>query len=189
MNNLLFDGKSRYNNVDNTKIIFLTPQQVFDLDIGFDNLMFKSDEYNDLFPFLVDTLENMVRETTIGDTNGSEIMFPTENSDCRVYVCIEINGKLCKLQTEEWDVTNNLRGLPVNIQVKTFQRLIAEGQITLEDLAAEDIDNGVYKRLVVNELNGVQLCKNKIDKIREIYEKQCKDKAMVKRKERIINNL
>lgn len=189
MSNLLYDENSRYNNIDNTKIVFLTPKQVFDLDIGFDTSMFKPDEYDDLFPFLVDTLENMVRETTLGDVNGSDVSLPVENGDCKVFVCIEINGKLCKLQSEEWDVTNNFRGLPTWAQIKTFQRLLMEKQITLEDLAAEDIDNGVYKKLVVNDLNGAQLCKEKIEKIREIYDEQCKDKSMVRKKERIINNM
>lgn len=186
---LLFNSNSRYSDVDNKKIVFLTPKQVFDLDIGFDTSVFKPDELDDLFPFLVDTLENMVRETTLGDVNGSEIALPVENGDCKVFVCIEINGKLCKLQGEEWDVTNNFHGLPVFTQIKTFQRLLMEKQITLDDLAAEDIDNEVYKKLVVNDINGAQLCKEKIEKIREIYEKQCKDKTMTRKRERIINNM
>lgn len=188
-NNLFYDRKSRYNNVDNTKIIFLTPAEVQDLDIGFNMTMFKPDEYYDTFPFLLDTLINMVKETTIGDINGSEVECPVENSDCKVFICVEINGKLCKLQTEEWDVTNNLRGLPVWAQVKTFQRLITEGQIALEDLAAEDIDNDVYKKLVVNDTIGSQLCKEKIEKLQKIYEEQCKDKTLVKKKERILSNM
>lgn len=85
---LLFNSNSRYNNVDNKKIVFLTPKQVFDLDIGFDTSVFKPDELDDLFPFLVDTLENMVRETTLGDVNGSEIALPVENGDCKVFVCV-----------------------------------------------------------------------------------------------------
>lgn len=189
MNSIFYDINSRYNNIDNTKIVFLTPSQVIELDIGFDDNIFKEDEYDDLFPFLVDTLENMVRETTLGDTNGSEIAMPVENSNSHVFVCIEINGKLCKLQSEEWEITNNLRGLPKWVQIKTFQRLITEKQITLDDLAAEDIDNDVYKKLVVNETIGVQLCQEKIEKIHRIYEEQCKDKALVKKKEHIINNM
>lgn len=188
-NSLFYDMNSRYNNVDNTKIVFLTPQQIFDLDIGFNTSMFKSEEYQDLFPFLVDTLENMVRETTIGETNGSEIAFSTENGDCKVYICVEINGKLCKLQREEWEITNNLRGLPLWVQVKTFQRLLREKQITLDDLAAEDIDNDVYKKLVVNDLSGAELCEEKIRKIHQIYAEQCNDKVMVRKKEKIVNNM
>lgn len=188
-NGLFYDRKSRYNSVDNTKIIFLTPTEIQDLDIGFNMEMFKSDEYNDIFPFLLDTLTNMVKETTIGDVNGSEIECPVENSDCKVFICIEINGELCKLQTEEWEITNNLRGLPKWAQVKTFQRLITEGQINLNDLAAEDIDNDVYKKLVINDTIGSQLCKEKIEKLQKIYEEQCKDKNFVKKKEQILSNM
>lgn len=186
---LLYDPKSRYNDIDNTKIVFLTPKKVDELDIGFNISTFKQDEWEDTFPFLVDTLKNMVRETTIGDINGSEIAIATENSDCKVYICVEINGKLCKLQTEEWDLTNNFRGLPLYVQVKLFQRLLSENQITLEDLAAEDIDNSVYKKLVINDTVGVQLCKEKIEEIDQIYTQQCSDSKMVKMKERIINNM
>lgn len=186
---IMYDLKSRYNNIDNTNIIFLTPNQVFDLDIGFDKKVFKEDEYDDLFPFLVDTLKEMIKETTIGDINGSEIECPVENTDCKVFICIEINGKLCKLQSEEWDITNNLRGLPCHIQIKVFQRLITEGQITLDDLAAEDIDNNVYKKLVLNDISGVQLCRDKIAQIDKILEEQSKNKEMMKRKERVISNL
>ena len=188
-NRLLYDQNSRYNDIDNTKIIFLTPQQVFDLDIGFDKSTFKPDEYNDLFPFLLETLEQMIEETTYGATNGSEIAFPVNESNSKVYFCIEINGKLCKLESEEWDITNNFHGLPVETQIKVFQRLIHEGQITLEDLATEDIDNMVYKKLMVNQLVGPELCKEKTDKLYKIYDEQCKDKKLVRRKEKIINNL
>ena len=91
--------------------------------------------FDDLFPFLVDSLKEMVKETTVGATNGSDIRFPVDDSDCGVYLCININGKFCKLQSEEWDITNNFKGLPPHIQIKLFQRLISEGQITLDDLA------------------------------------------------------
>ena len=74
-NSILFDPNSRYNNIDNKNIIFLTPNQVRELDIGFDLSHFKEDEFDDLFPFLVDSLKEMVKETTIGATNGSDIKF------------------------------------------------------------------------------------------------------------------
>lgn len=189
MNSLLYDKNSRYNSVDNTNIVFFTPNQIKDMDIGFDLSMFKDDEMDRLFPFLVDTLKEMVKETTLGDRNGSDVEFPVENSDTKVFVCIEINGKFCKLQTEEWDITNNFRGLPCHLQVKVFQRLLAEQQITLDDLAAEDIDNSVYKKLVVNDISGMQLYQRKLDYLDRTLERQSKDKAMLKRKERVISNL
>lgn len=186
---LLYDKNSRYNSIDNTNIVFLTPNQVKDMDIGFDMSMFKPDEYDTLFPFLADTLKEMIKETTLGDKNGSEIQFIVENSDCRVFMCIEINGKLYKLQSEEWDVTNNFHGLPCNTQIKLFQRLIAERKITLDDLAAEDIDTEVYKKLVINDISGVQLCDRKLKEIDNILNIQDKDRQMTKRKERVINSL
>lgn len=186
---LFYDEKSRYNSVDNTKIVFLTPNQIKDMDIGFDISMFKPDEYEVLYPFLVDVLTQMIKETTIGDSNGSEIQLTAENSECKVFICIQINGKLCKLQNEEWDITNNFRGLPCHVQIKLFQRLLMEHQITLDDLAAEDIDTEVYKKLVINDLSGFQIYKKKLKELEEIVEKQSKDKQMIKRKERVINSL
>lgn len=180
---------SRYNTLDNENIVFLTPNQVKEMDIGLDISQFKSDEMNNLFPFLVDTLKEMVKETTIGEKNGNTIELPVENGDCKVFLCAEINGKLCKLQMEEWDIYNNLKGMPVHIQVKVFQRLLSEGQITLEDLAAEDIDNSVYKKLVLNDIQGVQLCQKKIEYIDKTVKEQRKDKDMIKRREKVINNL
>lgn len=188
-NSILFDPKSRYNNIDNTNIIFLTPNQVRELDIGFDLSYFKQDEFDDLFPFLVDSLKEMVKETTVGATNGSDIKFPVGESTCGVYFCINVNGKMCKLQSEEWDITNNFKGLPTNTQIKLFQRLIAEGQITLDDLATADIDNDVYKRLVANDLDGVHACTRKIQYLDKVLEEQSKNKAMMKRKERVIESL
>lgn len=188
-NSILFDPNSRYNNIDNKNIIFLTPNQVRELDIGFDLSHFKQDEFDDLFPFLVDSLKEMVKETTVGATNGSDIRFSVGDSECGVYLCISINGKLCKLQSEEWDITNNFKGLPPHIQIKLFQRLISEGQITLDDLATADIDNTVYKKLVANDLDGVSACTRKIQQLDKILEEQSKNKAMIRRKERVIESL
>lgn len=173
---LFFDPNSRYNNIDETKVVFLTPNHLIDLDIGFPiEENFKPDEYDSQFPLLLDTLKEMVKETTIGDINGSEIQFPIENSQCVAFICISVNGKLCKLQREEWDMTNNFHGIPIHSQVKVFQRLISEGQITLQDLAAADIDNEVYKKLVVNDLTGVQSCRSKIENLEKIWKEQSKN--------------
>ena len=81
MNNksLFYDPNSRYNHIDNTKILFLTPNQLNDLDIGFPiQSTFNQDEYNTQFPILLDTLKEMVKETTLGEINGSEIGIPIE---------------------------------------------------------------------------------------------------------------
>lgn len=184
-NSIFFDPKSRYNNVDNNNIVFLTPNQVKDFDIGLDLSTFRSDELDDLFPFVVDTLKEMVKETTLGDMNGSEIEYIVENSDCKAYLCIEVNGKLCKLQSEECSG----KSIPTSLQIKIFQRLLSEGQITLDDVACEDIDNEVYKKLVVNEISGVQVCKQKLDKIDSIVKEQQKDKSMTNRKSAVLKSL
>ena len=105
-----------------------------------------------------------------------------------MFICIEINGKLCKLQSEEWDVTDNLFGLPKCTQIKVFQRLISTGQITLDDLAIEDIDNDVYKKLVVNESNGQELYEDKIEFLERIYMMQKFDKKLMKKVNAIIKN-
>ena len=187
---LFYDSKSRYNNIDNNKIIFLTPNQLLDIDIGFPvETTFKPEEYNEQFPIMLDTLKEMVRETTLGCVNCSDIEIPVENSNCNVFICISINGKLCKLQNEEWSITDNLHGMPLNTQIKVFQRLISEGQITLEDLAAEDIDTSVYKKLVINELNGAIICKEKIDHLDKIWKEQKEDVQLSKQRQKIINNL
>lgn len=189
MNNksLFYDPNSRYNHVDNTKILFLTPNQLNDLDIGFPiQSTFNQDEYNTQFPILLDTLKEMVKETTLGEINGSEIGIPIEGSTCKAFICISINGKLCKLQSEEWDINDNLHGMPIYAQVKVFQRLISEGQITLQDLAAEDIDNSVYKKLVVNELTGAQMCKEKIEQLDKIWDEQKKNIQLSKKRQKIL---
>ena len=189
MNNksLFYDPNSRYNHVDNTKILFLTPNQLNDLDIGFPiQSTFNQDEYDTQFPILLDTLKEMVKETTLGEINGSEIGIPIEGSTCKTFICISINGKLCKLQSEEWDINDNLHGMPIYAQVKVFQRLISEGQITLQDLAAEDIDNSVYKKLVVNELTGSQMCKEKIEQLDKIWDEQKKNIQLSKKRQKIL---
>lgn len=67
-NSILFDPNSRYNNIDNKNIIFLTPNQVRELDIGFDLSHFKEDEFDDLFPFLVDSLKISIHTPARGVT-------------------------------------------------------------------------------------------------------------------------
>ena len=52
---------------------------------------------------------------------------------------------------------------------------IKEGKITLKDLETEDINTDVYKKLVINELNGSQICKEKLEKINKIWEEQKTD--------------
>lgn len=190
MNNLFFDPKSRYNNIESEEILFLTPTQLQELDIGFPvTETFKPDEFSDKFPVYLNALKEMVKETTIGDINGSEISIPVENSTSKVFICISINGKLCKLQNEEWMITDNLHGLPVHTQIKVFQRLISQGQITLDDLAAEDIDNNVYKQLVANDISGALICREKTEKLNELWEQQKNDKTYSKMRQKVLKEV
>lgn len=186
-----YDPNSRYNNVNNENIIFLTPRQLQEMDIGIDMNAYREDEMDDIFPVLVDTLREMITETTIGGVdNGSEISIKVDGSElCTAHIVLDINGKLCKLETEEWDILSNLKGLPVEKQVKTFQRLISQRKITLDDLAAVDIDNEVYKKLVINEAEGFEVWKEKIHKLDAIIEEQEKSERFKKLKKAVINSL
>ncbi len=176
---------NRYTNVDNENMVFLTPNQVKDLDIGLDLNVFSPDELDTLFPFVVDVLKEMIKETTVGEQNGDFMSLPVENSGIKVQLLISINGKLCEIQSEEI-VNGQVR---LCEQVKLFQRLLSQGSITLEDLAAEDIDNDVYKKLVVNEIEGANLCKLKIEQIDSWVKEQKNNPFMAKRKENVLKNL
>lgn len=186
---VFFDKKSRYNEVNNNNIVFLTPRQVIDLDIGITERKWKTDELDEEYPFLVDILKEMVKETTIGCCNGSEVSMPVEDSTAHLTVCLEIHGKLCKLQSEEWDFTKGLSGLPLESQLKTFQRLLQSGQITLDDLAAEDINNDIYKKLVVNDIDGAKMCVQKCEQIDRWKSAQDKDEEYQQKKAKLIKNL
>ena len=167
--------------MNNSEIVFLTPSQLKDLNIGFPlKGAFKEDEFSDTFPFILSELKSIAKENIIGKNNGSEISISVENSCCKAFICISVNGKLCKLQSEEWMINNNFHGLPVETQVKVFQRLISQGQITLDDLATEDIDDSVYKQLVVNDLCGEELYQEKIKELDKIWEEQKNNKTFTK---------
>ena len=159
-------------------IVCLTPNQLFQMDVGIEKDLFFEDEYDDLFPVLAEELKDMVRETTVGAQNGTPISVPVENSDCKMYLCIEIAGKLCKVHSEEYNTLMFGKSLSVERQVKLFQRLISEGQLSLNDLAKADIDNAVYKKLVINDLEGVNLCREKIEKIDSLVQEQKDDKSL-----------
>ena len=185
MNNFMYDPNSRYNNLDNDNIIFLTPKQLIELDIGIDPESFEQNEYDELVPVLVDSIKEMIKETTLGDVNGSDIALPVENSNCKIFLCIEINGKLHRLQTEEYDTCHFNQGLSVSNQIKLFQRLISMNKVTLNDLAAEDIDNNVYKKLVINDLEGVNLFKKKIDIIDSIVKEQQDNLELAEKRDKV----
>lgn len=149
----MYDSESRYHDMDYSFCVFVTPRQVQALGIGFDISDYQGCE-DDVQPFVVDALVEMAREHLLGAKNGSCYRFPVEKAACCVTLCLDINGKLCRLQREELDGQNPLRGVPLANQVKMFQRLLSEQRISLDDLAVADVDLGVYKELCVNSTEG-----------------------------------
>ena len=152
-NKMLWGRDSRYYSVDDYFWVFTTPNEVLKLDIGFDIEPYRPGE-NAKQPFVVDILVEMAREYILGTSNnGHYLRWPVEgvtDANCFVTICLEINSKLCMLQSEEVEKLK----LPIKNQVKTFQRLINERRITLDDLSIADIDLGVYKQLYANEVAG-----------------------------------
>lgn len=168
------DPKSAYNNSDPDKQVIMTPRQLIDLNIGFSKDAYPEEDWDMPILWRYDDLIEMVRETTLGTHNGSDIALPIENANCTACICLDINGKLCKLHREEWNIHNPLNGLPVDKQVKVFQRLLSEDQIDMNDLAVVDIDNNVYKKLTINEVAGKDEFLDKVAIIDEAYKKSLK---------------
>ena len=165
----------RYAKIDEDFVLFTTPQELKDLSFGFDIKPYVGGWENDLQPFAVEYLVEVARETLLGANNGTYLGIPVENAECFIVMCVEINGKLCKLQSGELEHFTRFN-LPVSHQVKTFQRLISEGQITLADLNTADIDNMVYKQLMVNDVSGVKLFNRAIWNFAKIIAKNYKSK-------------
>lgn len=166
------------------KIVYMTPKELDELGIGVNTkAMFSGDEEDDRFPILLNDLKRLTRESIYGTENKTSLSFPIEGSDSCAFICVEINGKLCKLNETEWDIQSGNRfrpALPLNLQSKIFQRLILEGQITLADLAADDIDTTVYKSLVLNELDGDTRYRQKIDQLDRLWTEQQEDETIVR---------
>lgn len=152
----MYQDSSRYGTIDSNFCVFVTPKQVAALNIGL-NLSDYTGCEDDVQPFVVDSLVEMAREHILGAKNGGLYRFPVEKASCCVTLCLDINGKLCRLQCEELEWPNPFHGLPLSTQVKTFQRLLNEKQITLDDLAAADIDLEVYKQLCINDAEGEEI--------------------------------
>ena len=164
MNAIYQDTDSRYTDVDNNFCVFVTPRQVSDLGIGLPLIDYKGCE-DDVQPFVVDSLVEMAREYILGAKNGKFYRFPVENSSCCVTLCLDINGKLCRLQREELGWPSPFTGLPLSSQVKTFQRLLNEKRIDLSDLAAADVDLEVYKQLCINDTEGEEIWQRTLNQI------------------------
>ena len=147
--------------IDEDFLVFTTPKAVYDLHIGLDLWGYQNNA-DVVQPFVVDGLVEMATEYILGsDHNGHYLRFPVEGANCFVTICLEINGKLCKLQSEELRPADFFK-LPIKNQVKTFQRLLNEKRITMEDLCNADIDLGVYKQLCINESESYEIYENVI---------------------------
>ena len=154
------------------EIVFTKPQNIIDLDIGYTEENFRGDDLNTPYPFSVDELCSEIKHTTIGVEAGREIEFSVPNSQCKVYMVININGIYCKLNTNEWDERWNYGNLKPSEQLALFQRLLNQQQITFQDLEAADIDTWVYKRLCLNEEMGQQLYEEKMNKVMSWIQEQ-----------------
>ena len=131
-------------------VVFATARELIGLGIGYTKDVFEPfgvdlDEYQ---PWSVDSLLYSVEAATIGVKPAGEVAYPVEKSDCKVNVVININGKYCKLNQDEWQGSPTLLGeLRLIDQMSIYRRLLMQGQITFEDLAAADIDNNMYHQL------------------------------------------
>lgn len=175
---------------DYDKIIFLTPSEIDELGVGINtDILFNKDEKNEQFPILLESLKSIIKNATIGSVGGSDVCIDVENSNCKIHLCISINGKLYMLQNEEIPFSVQIGSIPTCDQIRIFQRLISEHQITLDDLAADDIDTDVYKTLVINDMIGEDICTKKIEYLENMWEEQQKDPTLAQKSKNIINML
>lgn len=158
-------------------VVILSPEELASFDVGCPLMDGHEGFYfggcEDIhWGFVYNAIVDMIVESTVGESDGHDLEFPVCKSNCKVFLCIEINGKLCKVQDSEWDGSKTIGKMPVSVQLRLYQRLLKSGQITLEDLAAEDIDNTIYKRLVINEIEGKKLCEEKLKRLKELWAKR-----------------
>ena len=160
-----------------TIIVFATPQEIVDLDIGYtlDQFPYDEEELNQYFPYDLGTLCQEIRYTTIGVVEGEEISYPIPESMCEVNVVINVNGRYCKLNKGEWSGKNLMYPMTPSTQIRVFQRLLNQKQITMHDLEAADIDTNVYKKLMLNEKMGELLYRKKMAMILSWLDRQKED--------------
>ena len=117
---------------------------------------------------LNDMQVDLYRNTVGPAPVDKEFCMPLARSKCKMYAMVEINGKYFKLNSSEM-VKHMLfmrDDFPTVLQIPVFQRLLKGKQITLEDLAAADIDNTIYKQLMINQELGEQAYLNKLNELR-----------------------
>lgn len=162
-------------------VVFVHPQWLVDLNVGysaekFEHMGFDLDSYA---PFDILGIYYDIRDNTVG-AGGYPIDFPVPGSDCSVNFVININGKYCRLNYGEWNLDNNYMNLELASQVKIFQRLLNEGQITFHDLEAAKINTDVYKRLVLNDEMGRDLFDDKVSQLKRWVNQQQNDPMLEK---------
>lgn len=165
-----------------TIVVFATPQEILDLDIGYTSEQFPDEyELDQYLPWDIPSLCQEIRFTTIGVDRGEELKYPIPNSMCEVNVVIKINDKYCKLNEGEWSARNFIHVMTPATQIRVFQRLLNQKLITMHDLEAADIDTEVYKRLLLNEAAGEQLYRKKMARLMIWLDRQ-RDDPILKRK-------
>lgn len=166
--------------IDESKVVMITPHQIEDLNIGFDMTLFGPLDYDNKFPVFYDAIIYYAKKNLLGESNSKKSsLVHVEGSDCVVGHYIKINKKLFLLREDE----DNPTLIDKDKQIKIFQRLLSEGKITMEDLAAEDIDNDVYKELVVNSITGVDRYNQVKEFLDNLLSKQKNDTSFIKMQE------
>lgn len=146
---------SRYRGIDDNFYVFATPLEIREiLKEGFNYKPFKHC-MDVLQPFCIEVLVEIARETMLGTReNGGYLEWRVKGAtNVILAMCVEINGKLFKIQSEEYESDNEYLTNSTLTQTKLFQRLIKEKRITVEDLEVADIDIGVYKQILLNNLD------------------------------------
>ena len=167
-------------------VVFVTPKELLLANMGFSPETFRVEGIGleDWFQVSVADLYFRAKHYILGNTNGVEISLEVPWTDCVVNFVININGKYCKLNTDEWNVFNNFDNLDTVKQVCLYQRLLSQRIITMHDLEVADISNDVYKQLYLNQEMGDSLFAEKLNYIRKWYKRQFKDAKLLKLVER-----
>ena len=158
-------------------VVFAMPGEVVSLNIGYMDYDFDV-EMDRYMPFSVNELYNSIMATTIGTPCGVELKVEVPYSLCDVYFVIKIGDKYCKLNTDEWNVYHSYANLEPPAQIKLFQRLLCQGQITLDDLKNAKIHEYVMERLILNSEHGEELMQEKLEVVRSWAVRQQKNSKL-----------
>ena len=161
--------------------VIATVQELVDLNIGYTEESMKAaglylDEYQ---PWPTVELIKYISSITVGVDDDEEMMYPVDKSDCVVNVVIQINGKYYKLNANEWTRAIALTGkLKIADQFPIYRRLLYQKQLTLQDLAAADIDNNLYLQLCKSEETPDEMWTVRMNTLQKWVERQFTDKKI-----------